>query len=131
VRLKKERIFSKTVLTVSLAVDFAIVCSEGCVANVSFMVQIPIKTQNPKCRLYWSSIEFIDWSYRQSCWYFRPLLWTSAPLTFSLVGLPPSLFPSPSLPCVNKYKGMYFTVCRGGGWMGSGCVESIYMSYTL
>ncbi len=29
-----------------------------------------IKTPNPKCRLYWCSIEFIDWRYRQSCWYF-------------------------------------------------------------
>ncbi len=34
-------------------------------------------------------IEFIDWRYSQSCWYFRPLLWTSAPLSFSLVHLPP------------------------------------------
>jgi hypothetical protein len=31
-----------------------------------------------------------------------PFLWTSAPLTFSLVHLPPS-----PLPCVNKYVGMY------------------------
>ncbi len=29
-----------------------------------------IKTQNPKCRLYW----FIDRRYSHSCWYFRPLL---------------------------------------------------------
>ncbi len=49
------------------------------------MDQITIKTQNCKCRLYWCLLEFIDWSYSQSCWYFRPLLWTSAPLTFSLV----------------------------------------------
>ncbi len=27
-----------------------------------------------KCRLYWCLIEFIDWRYSQSCWYFRPLL---------------------------------------------------------
>ncbi len=33
-----------------------------------------IKTQNPKCRLYWCLIEFIDWRYSQSSWYFRPLL---------------------------------------------------------
>ncbi len=32
-----------------------------------------IKTQNPKCRLYWCLVEFIDWRYSQSCWYFRPL----------------------------------------------------------
>ncbi len=26
-----------------------------------------IKTQNPKCRLYWCLIEFIDWRHSQSC----------------------------------------------------------------
>ncbi len=62
------------------------------------MDQIYVKTQNPKCRLYWCLIEFIGRRYNQSCWYFRPLLWASAHLTFSLVVLPPS---SP-LPCVNK-----------------------------
>ncbi len=34
---------------------------------------ISIKTPNPKCRLYWCLIEFTDWRYSQSCWYFRPL----------------------------------------------------------
>jgi hypothetical protein len=53
------------------------------------MNHITIKTRNPKCRLYWCLKEFIDWRYSQSCWYFRPLLWTSASLTFSLVDLPP------------------------------------------
>ena len=53
--------------------------------------QITIKTPNPKCRLYCCLIEFIDWRNSQSCWYCRPLLWTSAPLTFSLVDLPPPL----------------------------------------
>ncbi len=48
-----------------------------------------------KCRLYWYLIEFREWRYGQSCWYFRPLLWTNAPITFSLVHLP-------NLPCVNK-----------------------------
>ncbi len=62
------------------------------------MDQISIKTPNPKCCHYWCLIEFIDWRYSQSCWYFRPLLWTSAPLTFPLVHLPPPL------PCVNKYR---------------------------
>ncbi len=46
---------------------------------------------NHKCRLYWCSVEFIDWRFSQSCWYFRPALWTIAPLTFSLVNSPPSL----------------------------------------
>ncbi len=81
----------------------------------SAMDQIFIKTQIPKCRLYWCLIEFIDWRYSQSLWYFRPLLWTSAPLTFSLVHL------SPPLPCVNKYSGTCIhTVCNKGGGRGSG-----------
>ncbi len=36
--------------------------------------QITITTPNPKCRLYWCLIEFIDWRDPQSCCYFRPLL---------------------------------------------------------
>ncbi len=32
------------------------------------------KETKPKCRLYWSFIEFIDWRYSKSCWYFRPAL---------------------------------------------------------
>ncbi len=43
------------------------------------------KDTNPKGRLYLCLIEVIDRRYSQSCWYFRPLLCTSAPLTFSLV----------------------------------------------
>ncbi len=52
-----------------------------------------VKTPNPKCRLCWCLIEFTDWRYSQSCWYFRPLLRTSAPLALS-----------PVHPCVNKYR---------------------------
>ncbi len=52
------------------------------------MAQITVKTLNPKCRRYWCLIEFIDWRYDQSCWYFRSLLWSSSTLTFSLVDLP-------------------------------------------
>jgi hypothetical protein len=33
----------------------------------STMDQITIKTPNPKCRLCWCLIEFIDWKYSQSC----------------------------------------------------------------
>ncbi len=47
-----------------------------------------IKTPNPKCRLYWCLIE---WRYSQSCWYFRPLWWTSAPPTFLGSPTPPPL----------------------------------------
>jgi hypothetical protein len=36
--------------------------------------QISIKTPKPKFLLYWCLIDFIDWRYSQSCWYFRPLL---------------------------------------------------------
>ncbi len=74
-------------------------------------------------------VKFIDWRYSQSCWYFRPLLWTSAPLTFSLVRL---LHPLPPLPCVNMYCTgvcIFIQFVTGGG--GLGCVESIYKSYTL
>ncbi len=64
----------------------------------------------------------MDWRYSQSCWYFRPLLWTSAPLNFSLVHLPQPVSTSAGV-CI-------YSVCnRGGG--GSGCVECIYRSYTL
>jgi hypothetical protein len=72
---------------------------------------------NPECRLCWGLIEFIDVRYilySQSCWYFQPLLWTSAPLTFSLVRLPPP----PHIQCINKYTGLYstiHTVCNGVG----------------
>jgi hypothetical protein len=41
---------------------------------VEDMDQISIKTANPKCRVYWCLIEFIDLRLRQTCWYFRPLL---------------------------------------------------------
>ncbi len=57
--------------------------------KVPNMDKMSIKTPNPKCCLYWCLIEFIDWRYSESCVYFRPLLWTSAPLTFLLVQLPP------------------------------------------
>ncbi len=79
--------------------------------------QIYIKIPNPKWRLYWCLLEFLDWRYSQPCWYFRPLLWTSAPLSFSLIHLSP-----PPSPCVgvNKYRGKgIHTVCnRGGGDRG-------------
>ncbi len=39
---------------------------------------IKYKGNSPKCRLYWCSIEFIDGRYSQSCWNFRPSLWTIA-----------------------------------------------------
>ncbi len=35
---------------------------EDLLRKVRNMDQINIKTPNPKCRLYWCLIEFIDWS---------------------------------------------------------------------
>ncbi len=71
------------------------------------MDQISIKKPNCKCRLYWCFIQFMDWRYSQSCWYFRPLLWTSAPLTFSLVHLPSHLFPQGYvfIQCITGWEG--------------------------
>jgi hypothetical protein len=86
-----------------------------------YMDQISIKTPNPKCRLYWRFIDFIDWRYSHSCWYFRPLLWTSAPLSFWLVHLPPS-----PLPCVNKNRGTCIhTVCNSLTGDGIGGLRQI------
>ncbi len=34
--------------------------------NLETMDQISIKTPNPKCRLFWCLVEFIDWRYSQS-----------------------------------------------------------------
>ncbi len=44
----------------------------------------PVKGLCGRCLL-----EFRDWRYSQSCWYFVPALWTIAPLTFSLFHPPP------------------------------------------
>ncbi len=72
------------------------------------MDQISKKTPIPKCHLYWCLIEF-----SQSCWYFQPLLWTSASLVFSLVHLP-SL---PPFPVWVSTGARIHTVCNrwGGG----------------
>ncbi len=72
------------------------------------MDQITIKTPIPKCRLYWCLIEFLDWRYSQSCWYFRPFWWTSAPLTFSLVDPHP---PTPLPVCVSTGVYTVFIQC--------------------
>ncbi len=87
--------------------------------------QLTIKEQNPKCRLYRCLIEFIDWRYSQSSWYLRPLLWTSAPLTFSLV----HLSSPPPFPVWISTGVCIHTVCNRGD--GTGSVESIYRSYVL
>ncbi len=82
-----------------------------------------IKTQNPKCRLYWCLIEFIDWRYSQTCWYFRPFLWTVAPLrTFSLTSPTP-----PPLPKVNVQYSVW--LWGGGGGMLSCIVDHILQEF--
>jgi hypothetical protein len=65
------------------------------------MDYITLKTPNPKCRLYWCLIGFLDWRYSQSCWYFRLALWTIAPITFSLVSYTPPPFPVWLIPPFN------------------------------
>jgi hypothetical protein len=59
--------------------------------NVQCMGQIIIKTPNPKCRLYWCLIEFIDWIYSQSCWSSELARRPSNLLTGSPAPLSPSL----------------------------------------
>jgi hypothetical protein len=73
------------------------------------MDQITIMPPNPKCRLYWFLIEFSDWRYSQSCWYFLSLLWTSAPLTSHCWFTPP-----PSL-CTQSTQVCIYSVCNRGG----------------
>ncbi len=70
---------------------------------------INYKDTKTKCRLYWCSIEFKDWRYVRSCWYFDPALRTNAPLTFSLVHLPP-------LPKVKYIHNTYRQCAAGRGW---------------
>jgi hypothetical protein len=87
------------------------------------MDQISIKTPNPKCRLYWCLIEFVDWRYSRSCWYFRTSFVNCSPSNL-LTG---SSTPSPPLPCVNKYRGTcVHTVCNGGGGgLGSDALDRL------
>ncbi len=60
-----------------------------------------------KCRIYWCLIEFIDWRYSHSCWYFRTSFVNNCPSNL-LSGSPPP----------PKVKVQYIqTVC---GWEGVG-----------
>ncbi len=76
--------------------------------------------------------EFIDWRYSQSCWHFRPLLWTSASLTFSLVHLPP--YPPP-FPVWISTRVCIHTVCKGGGIGGlrqiNTCRQVLYLYWSI
>ncbi len=66
------------------------------------------KTPNPKCRLYWYLIEFIDWRYSQSYWYFRPALWNYCPYDLSGWLSPP--------PFLNKYTVYTYTLIQCERW---------------
>ncbi len=89
------------------------------------MDQITIKTPNPKCRLYWCFIEFIDWRIKSVMLVFRQLVWTSAPLTFLLVDPP-----LPLLCTVSTGVCIYTVFNRGEGasdrWTPA--AKSLYMS---
>ncbi len=64
-----------------------------------------LKTRNPKCRLYWCLIEFIDRRCSQSCWYFRPSFVNYWPANL-LSGSPPAPLP----------KDIIYRQCGAGGW---------------
>ncbi len=71
-------------------------------------------------RLISSLLLFIDGRCRQSCWYFRPALWTNAPLTSLWLALPPPppITPFPVWISIFVYT---YTVCTGGGvWVIEG-----------
>jgi hypothetical protein len=65
-----------------------------------------IKTQDPKCRLYWCLKEFIDWRYSHVGIFFNPLV-NCCPSTFSLT--------SPRPPPSQKNLENKQTVCGCGG----------------
>ncbi len=75
---------------------------------------INYKDTKIKCRLYWCLIEFIDWRYRQSCWYFWPSLVNYCPSNL-LSGSPLPPFP------VSKYCTVYSDSVWLGGVGGGGC----------
>jgi hypothetical protein len=61
-----------------------------------------------KTPIYWGLIEFIDWRYSQSCWFFG-FFNLLCELWLALLHPPPP--PRPLLPCVNKY--MLYTRIQG------------------
>ncbi len=68
------------------------------------------KDTKTKCRLNWGLIEFIDWRYYQSGWYFRPSFVNYCPSNLSLVHLP-----HPSPPSLSQ-----ITVYKDSVWLGGG-----------
>jgi hypothetical protein len=55
------------------------------------------------CCLYWCLIEFIDWRYGQSCWYFRPSFVNYCPYKLHSGSAPTPLPPFPK----SKYSRVY------------------------
>ncbi len=81
---------------------------------------IDYKDTKTKCRLYWCSMEFIDWRDSQSYWYFRPSFVNYSPLTFPLVHLP-----LPPFPVLN------YSIHGQCGWEGMGRVLSCVGDHNL
>jgi hypothetical protein len=80
---------------------------------------INYKDTKTKCRLYRCFIEFIDWRYSQSCWYFRPSFLNYCPSNL-LSGSPPPPLPLPKV----KVQYIQFRQCVAGrGWGVLSCVE--------
>jgi hypothetical protein len=82
---------------------------------------INYKDTKTKCCLYWCLIEFIDWRYGQSCWYFRPCFVNYCPSNLLYGSPPPPLPPFPK----SKYS-IYRQYVAGRGW---GCwvlLEAIF-----
>ncbi len=85
-------------------------------ANNPSIDQITVKTPNTKSRLYWclNRVYRLEIQSVMLGWYiFSPLLWTSAPLTFSQIH-PPPLLPFPEWIITGE---CLYTVCnrKGGG----------------
>ncbi len=87
-----------------------------CQGTEWYHVLINYEDEKTKCRLCWCLIQFIDWRYSQSSWYFRPSFVNYCPSNL-LSGLP--LPPLPSFPSFPKSSRVQ-TVC---GWEGVGDVE--------
>ncbi len=103
---------------------FRIMCSLKFLSVMVHYGLINYKDIKTKCRLYWCLIEFIDWRYSQSCWYFRPSFVNYLPANL-LSGSPPPPPPPPPLP---KGQSTVYTdsvrLGRGGSpWVGGCCVE--------
>jgi hypothetical protein len=87
---------------------------------------INYKDTKSKFRLHLCLIEFINWRYSQSCWYFRPSFVKYCPCNL-LSGSPPPVPPSPFPK--SKYNIYRQSVSGKGWWKGGGCwvvLETIF-----